>query len=92
MNITPLDLADNATLAAAYQIERAANIEARPNWKGVDEETRILGWQSDDGWDNRLLGAWDQGQLLGFAASMTEKDTPDTTWVLAWVNPTHQKE
>lgn len=60
--------------------------------EGVDEETRILGWRSDDGWDNRLLGAWDQGQLLGFAASMTEKDTPDTTWVFAWVNPAHQRE
>lgn len=92
MNISQLDLDDDAALIAAYHVEYAANLEARPDWVGVGEQTRILGWRSDDGWDNRLLGAWDEGKLCGFAASMTAEDTPDTAWVLAWVDPAHQRQ
>ncbi len=90
MSIHPLDLSDDGVLASAYRIECAANEHARPGWLGRGQEARILGWRADDGWTNRFVGAWDGTNLLGFAASMTSDDVPDTTWILVCVHPAHQ--
>lgn len=90
MRIHSLDLSDDEVLASAYRIECAANEHTRPGWLGRGEEARTLGWRADDGWNNRLVGAWDGAILLGFAASMTSDDVPDTTWILVWVHPEHQ--
>lgn len=91
MEIRPLDLADDQAMADAYSIECAANQRVRPGWVPLSQEARILGWRADDGWSNHLVGAWDGTTLLGFAAGMNAADTPDTTWMFAWVSPEHQR-
>ncbi|SEF10703.1 Acetyltransferase (GNAT) family protein [Arthrobacter alpinus] len=90
MSIYPLDISDDGALSNAYLIECAANEQARPGWLGIGAEARALGWRANDGWTNHLIGAWDHTTLLGFAASMTSDDVPDTTWIFTWVHPEHQ--
>lgn len=90
MIISPLDIADDSALAAAYGVECAANQHARPDWVGRSQEARILGWRAEDGWTKDLCGAWDGETLQGFAARMTSNDAPDTTWIFVWVHPEHQ--
>ena len=91
LHIDTLDISDDSVLTDAYRIESAANQAARPGWEGIGPEARILGWRSDDGWTNHLIGAWEHSTLLGFAALMTADDVPDTSWVLTWVGPDHQR-
>lgn len=89
VDIRPLDLADDNTLAAAYRIECAATQRVRSGWVPLGEDARILGWRADTEWTKHLIGAWDCAQLLGFAACMTADDTPDTTWIDVSVDPQH---
>lgn len=91
MQIRPLDLHDDQSMSDAYFIECAANQKVRPGWVPLSQNARILGWRADDGWRNHLIGAWDGSTLLGFAAGMNAVDTPETTWVFAWVAPEYQK-
>lgn len=90
MQIRPLNIDDDQAMSDAYFIECAANQQVRPGWAPLSMEARILGWRADDGWRNHLVGAWEGTTLLGFAAGMNAADTPDTTWVLAWVSPKYQ--
>ncbi|MCQ2001070.1 GNAT family N-acetyltransferase [Arthrobacter zhaoxinii] len=90
MDIRPLDLTDDAGMAAAYRVECAANQNVRTGWTPLGREARILGWRTPNGWQNRLVGAWNGATLLGFAAGMNSVDTPDTTWIFVWVDPAHQ--
>ena len=92
MEIRPLDVDDDAVMTEAYRIECAANRKVRPGWVPLGKEARILGWRTANGWRNSLIGAWNGTLLLGFAAGMTFLDTPDTTWIFAWVHPAHQRE
>jgi len=90
MIIRPVDIADDRALAAAYEVERAANLQARPVWVGRSREARILGWRANEGWTKRLLGAWGGETLHGWATCMTSHDAADTTWIFIWVHPEHQ--
>lgn len=90
VDICPLDLAVDHTLVAAYLIECAATQRVRADWAPLGKDARILGWRADTGWTKHLIGAWDHVNLLGFAASMTADDTPDTTWIDVSVDPQHQ--
>ncbi len=90
MDLRAIDLADDDALAAVYTVECAATAHARPRWVPLGEAARTLGWRADDGWERALLGAWDGDDLLGFAAAMTHRDTPDTTWIVAAVAPGDQ--
>lgn len=90
MDIRPLDVSDDLAMRSAYAVETAANEHVRPGWLGAGADARILGWRADDGWANRLLGAWDEERLVGFGASMTPDSEPDTAWIFAWVLPALQ--
>ena len=90
MELRPLDPLDDDAMAAAYTVECATNQKAQPGWVPLGLEARILGWRAVNGWRNNLTGAWSGTTLLGFAAAMTADDTPDVTWVFAWVDPGHQ--
>ena len=91
MLIRPLDVNDDQAMSAVYSIECAATGQARPGWEPLSQDARILAWRADNGWCNHLIGAWDGKTLLGFAAGMSAKDAPETTWVFVWVDPNHQK-
>ncbi|UWX98410.1 GNAT family N-acetyltransferase [Arthrobacter zhaoxinii] len=90
MDIRPLDLTNDADMAAAYRVESSANQNVRTGWTPLGREARILGWRTPNGWRNHLFGAWNGTTLLGFAAAMNSADTPDTTWIFVWVDPAHQ--
>ncbi|WP_417367528.1 GNAT family N-acetyltransferase [Glutamicibacter arilaitensis] len=90
MRIDSLDAFDDALLRAACQLEAAANVKARPGWQGIGTEARMLQWRAEDGWLKQLHGAWDGSVLLGFSASMTYQNEPDTSWIYVWVDPNHQ--
>lgn len=89
-DIRPLDLDDDAVLAAAYRIECAATATVRPGWVPLAEDARMLGWRADTGWTKRLVGAHDGSGLLGFATCRTAADTPGSTWIDVMVDPRHQ--
>lgn len=91
MDIRPLDLADDSALADAYAVECEATRHARPGWLPLGEAARILSWRADNGWLRFLVGAFDGDRLIGFAASLTAHDTPDTTWVSVSVLSEHQR-
>ena len=91
MDIRPLDLADDSTLADAYAVECEATRHARPGWVPLGETARILAWRADNGWRRSLVGAFEGGRLIGFAASLTAQDTPDTSWVSVSVLPQRQR-
>jgi GNAT superfamily N-acetyltransferase len=86
-----LDLADDSALAAAYAVEYEATAQARPGWVPLGESARILAWRADNGWIRSLVGAFTDDGLVGFAASLTAHDTPDTTWVSVAVLPQQQR-
>lgn len=90
MDIRPLDLADDSVLADAYAVECEATRNARPGWVPLGEAARILNWRADNGWLRTLVGAFEGDRLIGFAASLTAHDTPDTTWISVSVLPQHQ--
>src|SRR5512143_1370183 len=91
MELRPLDLADGSALADAYAIECDATRHARPGWVPLGEPARILAWRADDGWVRCLVGAFEGDRLIGFAASSTAQDTPDTSWVNVSVLPQRQR-
>lgn len=90
MDPHPIDLDDDRAMAAVYAVECAATTHARPGWVPLGERARTLAWRADDGWDRALMGAWSGGDLVGFGAAMTHRDTPDTTWIVAAVAPHEQ--
>jgi len=91
MDLRPLDLADDATMAEVYAVECAATAHARTGWVPMPEAARIVAWRADDGWRRSLVGAYDQDRLVGFAASLTADDTPDTSWLRVDVLPEQQR-
>jgi len=91
MEILPLNVDDDRSMADAYAVECAANRNERPGWTPLGLAAWVLGWRADDGWRNHLVGAWDGDELLGFAAGMKASDTPDTTWIFVWVAPKNQR-
>ncbi len=92
MEIRPLNLAEDSALADAYAVECEATRHARPGWVPLGETARILAWRADDGWLRSLVGALEGDRLIGFAASMTAQDTPDTSWVSVSVLPQRQRQ
>jgi GNAT superfamily N-acetyltransferase len=90
VDIRDLDLRDRSTLAEAYDVECEAGRDARAGWVPLAESARIAAWQADNGWDHRLVGAFEEDALIGFATSSTARDTPDTVWVNVSVLPQHQ--
>ncbi len=91
MELKPLILADDVAMAAAYRVECAATQHERPGWVPLGEAARIASWRNEDGWQRQLVGAFEDGVLLGIGTGMTARDTPDTTWVDVSVHPTHQR-
>ena len=91
MDVRLLNLHDDCDMRLAYDIEDAANRAVRPGWQGSGAEARIAGWRADDGWENRLFGAWEGEALVGFSSCMIHQDEPDTAWVFAWVLPDSQQ-
>lgn len=91
MDIRPVGLADDSALADAYAVECEATRHARPGWVPLGEAARILAWRADNGWLRSLVGAFEGDRLIGFAASLTAQDTPDTSWVDVSVLPQHQR-
>ena len=91
MDIRPVELTDDAALAAAYAVECAATRRVRPGWTPLGEAARVLGWRAADGWDRHIVGAFDRGLLIGVATAMTARDTPDTTWINVVVHPRDQR-
>ncbi|RKW71126.1 GNAT family N-acetyltransferase [Galactobacter caseinivorans] len=90
MQLRPLDVNDHPGMVAAFQVECAATQHARPGRVSQSQDARLLGWRAEDGLRKRLIGAWDEETLLGFAAGMNATDSPETTWVFVWVAPQHQ--
>lgn len=90
--IRTLDLTDDSALAEAYAVECEATSHSRPGWVPLGESARILSWRADNGWRRSLVGAFEGDRLMGFAASSTAHDTPDTTWVSVSVLPRHQRQ
>lgn len=91
MQIRPLDLADDAALTAAYEVECAATRHDRPGWVPLGESSRIATWRSQDGWRRHLVGAYEDASLIGIGAGMTAYDDPGTTWVDAAVAPAFRR-
>ena len=91
MDIRPLDLADASALADAYTVECEATRHARPGWVPLGETARILAWRADNGWLRSLVGAFEGDRLIGFAASLTAHDTPNTSWISVSVLPQRQR-
>jgi GNAT superfamily N-acetyltransferase len=81
VDIRALDLRDGSALADAYAVECEATGHARPGWVPFAETARIAAWQADNGWDLRMVGAFEGEGLIGFASSSTARDTPDTSWL-----------
>lgn len=79
-------------LADAYAVECEATAQARTNWVPLGESARILAWRAHNGWIRSLVGAFTDDGLVGFAASLTAHDTPDTTWVSVTVLPHQQRQ
>ena len=90
VDIRPVQLLDDATLADAYAAECAAARDARPGWVPLGENARITAWRADSGWRRRMIGAFVDDRLVGFSTTSTAHDTPDTSWVNAAVLPGHQ--
>lgn len=90
MDIRALDPLDGSALADAYAVECEATRHARPYWVPLAETARIAAWQADNGWDLRMVGAFEGEGLIGFASSSTARDTPDTSWVNVCVLPQRQ--
>lgn len=86
-SVRPLDLRDDAELAAAYAVESAATSHVRPGWVPMGEAARLTAWRADDGWHRVLVGAFDGAELVGVASAHTAHDTPDTCWVDVAVHP-----
>lgn len=91
MDFCPLDLADASALAGAYAVECEATRHARPGWVPPGESARILEWRADNGWLQSFVGAFEGETLVGFAASLTAHDTPETSWISASVLPQRQR-
>ena len=91
MDIRPLDLTDDSVAADVYSVECRATSQARPGWVPLGESSRVLSWRTDNGWHRSFVGAFEGDCLIGFAASLTAPDTPDTTWVSVSVLPEHQR-
>ena len=91
MHLRRLDLSDDATLAAAHAVEAAATSHARPGWAPMPVAARIVSWRADDDWQRTLVGAFDGDRLVGFAATLTADDTPNTSWLSAAVLPEQQR-
>ncbi|WP_330475617.1 GNAT family N-acetyltransferase [Terrabacter sp. C0L_2] len=81
LTVRPLDLGDDAELAAAHAVESAATSHVRPGWVPMGEASRLTAWRADDGWHRVLVGAFDGAELVGIASAQTAHDTPDTCWV-----------
>jgi GNAT superfamily N-acetyltransferase len=54
-------------------------------------QARIAAWRAQNGWEHRLVGAFEGESLVGFASSSTAHDTPDTSWVDVSVRPQYQR-
>lgn len=91
MELRPLDIADDSTMAQAYAVETAANIHLRPHWIPLGEEARLLVWRADHGWHRTMLGAYGGESLLGVAVSETSEDDTGTSWIDVSVLPEHQQ-
>lgn len=87
VDIRTLDLSDDAALAAAYAVECAATAQSRPGWVPLGEAARVTAWRALNGWRRTLLGAFVEGELIGFGSCATADDTPDTAWVNVSVMP-----
>jgi len=86
-----LALSDDAALRQAYEVECEALQAVRHGWVPLGPRARIAAWQARNGWQRRIVGAFDGEALVGFASSATADDTPDTTWVDVHVHPDHQR-
>jgi GNAT superfamily N-acetyltransferase len=91
VSVRPLDLGDDAELAAAYAVESAATSHVRAGWVPLEEPARLAAWRADNGWHRHLVGAFDGTELVGVASAQTAHDTPDTCWVDVAVHPTVQR-
>jgi GNAT superfamily N-acetyltransferase len=91
VELRPIDLADDATLAAAYDVECAATSYARPGWVPLGRDARIATWRADDGWTRLLVGAFAADVLVGLGTTQVALDTPGTAWVAASVVPEHHR-
>jgi len=91
VSVRPLDLGDDAELAAAYAVESAATSHVRAGWVPLGESARLAAWRADNGWHRHLVGAFDGTELVGVASAQTAHDTPDTCWVDVAVHPTVQR-
>ncbi|MGN6781604.1 MAG: GNAT family N-acetyltransferase [Marmoricola sp.] len=91
MDLRPLDLADDAALAQAYDVECAALAAVRRGWVPLGLQARVAAWRAGNGWRRLVVGAFDGDVLVGFASSATADDTPDTTWVDVHVHPRHPR-
>jgi GNAT superfamily N-acetyltransferase len=90
VDIRELELSDDAALAAAYALECVATTHTRPGWVPLGEAARVTAWRARNGWRRTLLGAFVEGELVGFASCATADDTPDTAWVDVTVLPDRQ--
>lgn len=91
VSVRPLDLGDDAELAAAYAVESAATSHVRAGWVPLGEPARLAAWRADNGWHRHLVGAFDGTDLVGVASAQTAHDTPDTCWVDVAVHPRAQR-
>ena len=91
VGVRALDPADPSALAGAYAVECEATRQSRQGWVPLGESARVVAWRADNGWAVHLIGAFEDGSLIGFASSSTAHDTPDTAWVNASVLPHHQR-
>ncbi len=91
VELRALRLGDRAVLGEVYAVECAATRHARDGWVPLDESARVAAWQADTGWSHHLVGAVEDGALIGFAVGSTGHDTPDTCWVDACVLPRAQR-
>ncbi|WP_076263561.1 GNAT family N-acetyltransferase [Intrasporangium flavum] len=91
MDLRRLDLTDVRALGQAYDVECAATRAVRHGWVPLAREARLAAWQARNGWQRRIVGAFDGEVLVGMASSATADDTPDTTWVDVHVLPDRQR-
>jgi GNAT superfamily N-acetyltransferase len=56
----------------------------------LGESARVAAWRADNVWGHELVGAFEDGRLIGVASSSTAHDTPDTSWISVSVVPRHQ--
>lgn len=89
IDILPLDLADDEVLAGAFEVETAATKAVRPGWAPLPVETRIGRWRDDSIFSTRLIGAHEDGALLGLGAVSSYPPEPERIWFSVHVHPDH---